>query len=195
MSAARRVVVGVGELLWDCFADSRRPGGAPANVAFHASQLGLAGVVCARVGCDDLGAELLQHLGDHGLDTDFIQRDEHHPTGTVTVHAERVDQPEYVIHEDVAWDHLDCDEQWTGLFKRADAVCYGTLAQRSPAGRRAVMNALDAASGGLKVCDVNLRPPWYSRAIVAQSLRRADVVKLSASELDVVCGFLDVGGN
>ena len=46
--------LGVGELLWDCFGDTHRPGGAPANVAYHASLLGVLGQVCSRVGCDDL---------------------------------------------------------------------------------------------------------------------------------------------
>jgi sugar/nucleoside kinase (ribokinase family) len=41
--ADKPIVLGLGELLWDCFADRRLPGGAPANVAFHACQLGCLG--------------------------------------------------------------------------------------------------------------------------------------------------------
>ena len=78
-------VVGIGELLWDCFGDSRRPGGAPANVAFHAAQLGARGVICSRVGSDELGDALVQYLDERGLEPDGIQRDPQHPTGTVTV--------------------------------------------------------------------------------------------------------------
>ncbi|RMF98025.1 MAG: carbohydrate kinase, partial [Planctomycetota bacterium] len=44
---ANRVVIGLGEVLWDCFPESRRPGGAPANVAYHAAQLGNSGIVCS----------------------------------------------------------------------------------------------------------------------------------------------------
>ena len=31
-------LIGLGEVLWDCFPDRRLPGGAPSNVAFHAQQ-------------------------------------------------------------------------------------------------------------------------------------------------------------
>ncbi len=43
------VVIGLGELLWDVFPDSRRPGGAPANVAFQVNQLGCHGRVASRL--------------------------------------------------------------------------------------------------------------------------------------------------
>ena len=66
-AAADSIVVGLGEALWDCFADSRRPGGAPANVAFGAFQLGYRGIVCSRVGADALGDELLAYLTDQEL--------------------------------------------------------------------------------------------------------------------------------
>ena len=69
---SHKTVVGIGELLWDCFEDSRRPGGAPANVAFHAGQLGLHGVACSRVGDDGLGEELIRYLHDHGLSTEYV---------------------------------------------------------------------------------------------------------------------------
>ena len=82
---SRPVIVGIGELLWDCFGDDRRPGGAPANVAFHANQLGARGLVISRVGTDDLSDALVAHLRDHGMDTRHVQRDDAHPTGTVTV--------------------------------------------------------------------------------------------------------------
>ena len=42
----RHTIVGLGELLWDLFPDgSRRLGGAPTNVAYHATLLGDRGVV------------------------------------------------------------------------------------------------------------------------------------------------------
>ena len=129
---SRPVVVGLGELLWDCFNDSRRPGGAPANVAFQAGQLGCRGVVCSRVGCDPPGDDLVDFLAGQDLATDWIERDAEHPTGTVTVDTTRVDHPEYTIHERVAWDHLEFDAALEDLMAGAAAVCFGTLAQRAP---------------------------------------------------------------
>jgi fructokinase len=178
------IVVGLGELLWDCFADSRLPGGAPANVAFHACQLGSRGVVCSRVGRDPLGDELLEFLAKQGLATTWVQRDGDHPTSTVTVDTSQPHHPRFIIHLNVAWDFLAFDDALGQLMRQASAVCFGTLAQRSPQSRQAIHAALDAAGPEcLIVYDVNLRQHFFDRAWVADSLARAHVVKLNAEEV------------
>ena len=184
------VVIGLGELLWDCFGESRRPGGAPANVAYHAGQLGARGVICSRVGSDQLGDELVRYLYDRGLQTDFVQRDSQHPTGTVTVDASQPHDPRYVIHENVAWDHLEPREDLLALAAQAAAVCYGTLAQRSPATRTTVAAVLTNAADALKVYDVNLRPPWFNPELIRASLGRCDVAKLNEEEVRQVAEML-----
>jgi len=186
------VVVGIGELLWDCFGDVRRPGGAPANVAYHACQLGLRGVVCSRVGCDTDGDELLEHLRRHGLPTDYVQRDPRHPTGRVTVDTTRADHPQFTIHTDAAWDYLECDERWRDLLHQAAAVCFGTLAQRSAHSRRAIYEALEAARQAIRVYDVNLRPPFFEREHIEASLRRATIVKLNIEEVRTLANMFAV---
>ena len=151
-------------------------------------------MVCSRVGSDPLGNELIRYLGERDLETRFIQRDEQHPTGTVTVKIDRADQPTYEIHEDVAWDYLDFDECWVDLFAQASAVYFGTLAQRSPISRSALMRGLDLADNALRVYDVNLRSPWFSRAVIESSLQRADVVKLNQHESDTLRELLPTAG-
>jgi fructokinase len=187
------LLIGVGEVLWDCYDGGRRPGGAPANVAFHANQLGLHGVVCSRVGADLLGDELLEHLDSHRLDNGCIQRDSLHPTGTVDVHGPRPDQPAYTIRENVAWDYCECDESWRRAFTHAAAVCFGTLAQRSPVARTAIREGLDSAEQALCVYDLNLRPPFYEREWIIASLERCDIVKMSAGEARVLAPLLKPG--
>ncbi|MFQ5590670.1 MAG: carbohydrate kinase [Phycisphaerae bacterium] len=179
-------VLGIGELLWDCFGHSQRPGGAPANVAFHATQLGVKGVVCSRVGYDELGNALIEHLRARGIDGRTIQRDPDHPTGTVTVNIADGDHPTYEIHEGVAWDNMVFDAAFEGAARSASAVCFGTLAQRTPATRKTIELCLDASQGALLVYDVNLRPPWFTREIIEASLRRCDVAKLSDAEAPVL---------
>lgn len=178
------IVVGLGELLWDCFGDSRLPGGAPANVAFQACQLGCLGVVASRVGRDGLGDELVAFLQSQGLRTDWVQRDPMRPTSTVTVDTSRPDHPRYVIHEDVAWDYLQFDAALEDLMGRAEAVCFGTLAQRSRQSRETIHRALQAVRPEcLVVYDVNLRQHYYQRDWVEQSLARSAIVKLNAEEV------------
>jgi fructokinase len=191
-SETSQSVVGLGEVLWDCFADDQRPGGAPANVAYHAAQHGHPGVVYSRVGRDPLGDALVEYLASKGVGTQTIQRDDAHPTGTVTVDASDPNDPRYVIHEDVAWDHLAITPQTEALMRSAGAVCFGTLAQRHPASRATIHRALDAAQGALRVYDVNLRQAWYAREWVEASLARADVVKLNRDEVGVLDGLLAI---
>ena len=190
------MVIGLGELLWDCFADSRRPGGAPANVAFQAGQLGLDGAICSRVGQDALGHELLVFLASQRLDTWWIEHDPEHPTGTVTVDTSRADHPEYTIHQNVAWDFLECNEDWKQLAARAAAICFGTLAQRSSVSREAIHQMLKAAGEMcLTVCDVNLRQQWFDRATVERSLSTARAVKLNEHEVVVLAELMEAESN
>jgi len=178
------IVVGLGELLWDCFAESRLPGGAPANVAFQACQLGCRGVVCSRVGQDPLGDELVAFLAGQGLETGWVQRDADHPTSTVTVDTSRPDHPRFTIHENVAWDSLDFNAAIEELIGRASAVCFGTLAQRSPRARETIQRAIRAVRPDcLVVYDVNLRQHFYDRQWLEASLRASRIVKLNAEEV------------
>jgi fructokinase len=187
-------IVGLGEVLWDCFSGKKAPGGAPANVAYHAQQLGCRGAVCSRVGTDDLGDELLAFLQQQGLVDHYVQRDDQHPTSTVTVDDSRPDDPRYTIHEDVAWDNLAFDEAIEGLMARAAAVCFGTLAQRRVTSRRTIGAALErAGSGCLIIYDVNLRQKYYDREVVEHSLHRSALVKLNDEEVEVLRELLDLG--
>jgi fructokinase len=176
-------VVGLGEVLWDCFPDRRLPGGAPANFAFHARQLGLLGVVCSRLGEDALGREYRHYLTAHGLSDEFLQRDSLHDTGRVDVTFERADDPQYTFVENSAWDFLDADERTLDLMRKASAICFGTLAQRSDKSRETIHRCLSAAPANCTIIyDVNLRPPWYARDWIERSLAEASIVKLNNDE-------------
>jgi len=186
------IVVGLGELLWDCFDESRRPGGAPANVAFQANQLGCRGIVCTRVGNDADGDELVRFLQQQELETRYVQRDERRPTGLVTVDTSTPGSPQFVIHENVAWDAIAFDRQTESLMQRASAVCFGTLAQRSESSRESIHRCLRSTGEGcLHVYDVNLRQNWYQREWIERSLEATDCLKLSHHEVHLLSDLLD----
>lgn len=148
-------VIGLGELLWDCFPDRRTPGGAPSNVAFHAQQLGLSSAVATRVGTDTLGEELLRYLKAQGLSTELVQHDAVHGTGTVTV-TPHATETRYVFLENSAWDFLEMTEAWRAAAATAKAVCFGTLAQRGEQSRRTLREFLSATPADcLVVYDVS----------------------------------------
>lgn len=189
------LILGLGELLWDCFPDGERPGGAPANFAYHAAQLGYQGGVLSRVGADERGTKLIHWLTQKGVRTDWIQRDPDHPTGTVTVDVSQPDHPQFIIHQNVAWDFMEVTPQWRGAVQSAVAVCFGTLAQRSPRSRETVQTLLAGEkSKRLVVYDINLRQSFYSREIVEESLRLANLVKFNDEEARVLHQLLGLSG-
>jgi fructokinase len=177
-------VVGIGEVLWDLLPSGRQLGGAPANFAYHAAALGAQAWVVSRVGRDELGRELLRRLEQLGLPTDAVEIDPAAPTGTVTVEIAAGGQPQFTIHENVAWDHLVGEAAGQRAVAAADAVCFGTLAQRSEVSRRSIRALVQAApADSLRILDVNLRQDYYSRQIIEESLDLASVLKVNEIEL------------
>src|SRR5215208_1765053 len=132
---AKYTVVGLGELLWDILPSGEQLGGAPANFAYVASLLGEAAVVASRVGSDARARSALDRLRQANLVTSHVQLDAVHPTGTVEVKLDDKGKPAFAITEGVAWDFLEWTARWQELARQADAVCFGSLAQRSPLSR------------------------------------------------------------
>ncbi|MHC4788608.1 MAG: carbohydrate kinase family protein [Planctomycetota bacterium] len=179
-------IVGLGEILWDLFEDGKLLGGAPCNAAYHAAALGHRGVPLSRIGEDRLGDELVGAVEALGVPVDFLQRDPDHPTGTVRVSVEEGGSPEFVIAHDVAWDYMEPDDRWLELAEGADAICFGTLAQRSAQSRTTIQQVLAAAAGAVRVYDVNFRQHFYSRDVVTESLAAANVLKLNEQEVGLL---------
>src|ERR1700761_6175288 len=93
MLSQKKIVVGLGELLWDLLPAGKQLGGAPANFAYITTLLGDKGIATSRLGEDSFGAEAIRRLAELGLSTEFIQQDADHPTGTVKVELDRTGQP------------------------------------------------------------------------------------------------------
>jgi fructokinase len=174
-------MLGLGELLWDVFEDGKRPGGAPANFAFHAGQLGHRSSVISRVGDDDLGREIVTHLQSHGISTQHIQIDPHKPTGTVPVKVAPDGTPRYTVVPDVAWDHLEDEPRLHQAVAAADVVCFGTLIQRGEKSRRTVRSLLGSCRGTV-LFDINLRHDFWSKELVCEELKLSTIAKLNEQE-------------
>ncbi len=192
----RPVVVGLGEVLWDLLPNGRQFGGAPANFAYHAKALGAEAYVVSCVGEDELGDEILKRLEAIGLSADHVAVDREHPTGTVSVRLDAQGKPTYVIHEDVAWDFIGLRPEMIGLAARADAVCFGSLAQRSAVSRTTIRDFVAATHEGcLRIFDINLRQHYFNIDTIAPGLSWATVLKLNDEELPVLGKLLSVDGS
>jgi fructokinase len=190
------LVVGIGEVLWDRFPHADLLGGAPANFAFHAQSLGADSRVISRVGQDELGIEILKRLKSLGLPIVDIQLDPSAPTGTVTVELAPDGQPKFTIHENVAWDRLSLTADGDAAMESADAVSFGTLAQRCEPSRTTIQALIAAVRPqALRVLDLNLRQHYYSDDVIKMSLGLANVVKFNDGELPVLAKLLNLRGN
>jgi len=172
----------IGEVLWDVYPDAKHLGGAPFNVACHLRALGRDAAFASRIGRDALGEEILRAVARHDISTELIQADPALPTGTVLVTFPAPDQPVYEIKHPVAWDAIEATEELLRAADEAEAVVFGTLAQRSERSRHTIHEVIGRAPGTI-VCDLNLRPPSDDPAICETSLERSDIVKLNDSEL------------
>lgn len=187
----RSRIIGIGEVLWDLLPGGRMPGGAPANFAYVASQLGHESRVMTRVGDDDLGRDLLRALSDNGIGVELIQTDDAFPTGTVGV--DFFDgQPQYEIFAPVAWDRLEITDDWIETAASSDAICFGSLAQRSAKSRETIIS-LVAKCAGIRVFDVNLRQDFWNAKVIRDSFEAANVVKLNDEEFPIVAGIFGLG--
>ncbi len=191
---AQYTLIGIGEILWDEFPGSKQLGGAPANFAFHASGLGASGLVISSIGDDQRGREIEILLEKSGVSS-LLYRDPDHPTGRVSVKTDEKGMVDYLIHEDSAWDFLFFGPSFSDVARQADAVCFGTLAQRNQISGKTIIKFIrETRKNCLKIFDINLRQHYYSKEVILELLDLADVVKLNQEELDIVIPMFLSGG-
>jgi fructokinase len=190
---SRPTVVGLGEILWDVFPDGAHFGGAPANFACSMAELcgeELDVYIAGSVGRDDLGRRAIVLLRAHGVDTSSVTSVDQ-PTGQVLVQLDEAGRPSFEIAADTAWDNFAGSNVLHELASRADAVCFGTLGQRSSVSRRTIQSFVQATRPDcLRILDINLRAPFWNREIVLQSFELANMLKLNDSELALVAEML-----
>lgn len=185
MQTHTQKVAALGEVLWDMLPEGRRLGGAPTNFACHVAQFGLDACLVSAVGDDEPGHTALDELNRRGLGR-YIAVVPDHPTGTVGVQLDAAGVPAYEICRNAAWDFIPWTDALAELAAGVQAVCFGTLAQRSPVSRQTLTRFLDTMPRDgkrLRVLDVNLRPPLPADDTIVDALARCNVLKLNDEEL------------
>lgn len=183
-SKNRPIIAGIGELLWDIFPTGKKAGGAPVNFAYHASVSEAESYAISAVGNDDLGGEIIDLVNSIGIDHLIAKIDQ--PTGTVKVELKQ-GIPSYTITEEVAWDYIPFTASIEEIARKVDAVCFGTLAQRSTTSRETIRKFLSLVpQGSFKILDINLRAPFYSPGLIEESIRQCNILKLNDDELEIL---------
>jgi len=184
------LILGVGELLWDLLPEGPRLGGAPANFSVMAGRLGNHAAILSRVGRDELGQAAIERLDSLPVDVASVQIDPEQETGRATVDVAD-GQPSFTIHQPAAWDFLELSDAWVKLAARADAICFGSLAQRAEVSRQTIQTLVaESRATCVRVFDVNLRAPFYSSEILEESLELATAMKMNDAEAPLVLDIL-----
>jgi fructokinase len=197
------VFVGIGEALYDVFEDGTETlGGAPLNFAVHAHQLaGQLGIGCGMIAScinsDRRGNGIIDFLFRLGMSTRYVGKDSGHPTGLVSVFMQN-GEPGYQIEAGAAWDYMTDKPALKKLAGQCDAVCFGSLAQRSAVTRDTIRGFLQNAPQAIRLYDVNLRrntltgETGYSSEIVDYSCQSATIIKANQSELFAILDLLGI---
>ncbi len=183
----KRMIVGLGEALWDVLPEGKKLGGAPANFAYHAGQfLGSDNTVAvSALGEDRLAEETIDSLREHGLN--YLMPRVPYPTGTVQVTLDEQGIPTYDIKENVAWDNIPFSDEIQRVAANCRAVCFGSLAQRNVVSRETIQKFLDATPADcMKIFDINLRQHFYTPEVIQESMRRCNVLKINDEELVLI---------
>lgn len=188
-------IIGIGELLWDVLPSGKQIGGAPVNFVFYANELGAQGAIISAVGDDFLGKELIKKANVLDINTSHVQINSF-PTSTVEVSLNNEGVPTYNICENVAWDHIKYTEEIKEFISDADAVCWGSLCQRSAMSYKSIQALISLLPKDcLKVFDINIRLKYYTKGIITNSLQHADILKMNEDELPLVAELYDIEGD
>lgn len=191
-----KTIVGLGEVLWDMLPQGKQLGGAPINFAYHAQSMGHRAYAVSAVGHDSFGKTLTDQLQQKNLNLVIPPID--YPTGKVEITLDENGIPQYNICQNVAWDHIPFTEEMEQVASQANAVCFGTLAQRNVDSRTTIHRFLKTMSDSedtLKIFDVNLRQQFYTKEIIEDSIKLCNVLKINDEELPVISSLLSIQGD
>ncbi|MDQ8749508.1 carbohydrate kinase family protein [Elizabethkingia miricola] len=178
-----------GEVLWDIFpGGQRRAGGAPFNVAYHLSRMGVDAHMISSVGSDDLGSELLEKIQNWNIPINGIQINNQYPTSTVVATIDENNDAHYDIIQHVAWDYIETRPADLSLLTETDALVFGTLAARSEKSKNTLFELTEASD--YNVFDINLRPPYYDIHLIKDLLHRTQLAKFNKAELRMMLDFM-----
>ncbi len=199
-----KYIINMGEILIDVIPTTQvrlgeacytpHPGGAIANVAVAIARLGGASRFIGGVSEDEFGSLLVQVLIDNHVDTQFAHVVKGAPTAIALVTLQTAGQRRFTFfREGTADSQLRAEDLNWNAWNDA-AICHvgGVLLSVEPA-RSATFAAMDHTrqAGAIVSFDVNVRPSlWASpneiHSTIAQAITLADIVKLSADEVEFI---------
>lgn len=193
MSEEREKVICFGEVLWDMLPKGRQIGGAPLNVAYHLQKLGIDSVLVSKIGKDEDGDGIRDFLNEKKMPDTGLQTDLFHPTGKVGVTLHPDQEVSYEIFQNTAWDFIELNHTLDEIAQKTKYIVFGSLITRNQISSDTLFHLLNRIP--VKIFDVNLRKPFYSKQIIQELLEKADIVKMNETELDIIAEWFNATGN
>ncbi len=177
-------------------------GGAPANVAVAVARLGLPAAFMGKVGDDPFGHYLVDLLNANQVDTSGCLFDPTARTALAFVSLTAEGDRSFMFYRHPSADMLiRPDEINAEVIRRYQAFHFGSISLISEPSRSATLHAVQTAqAAGLLISyDPNLRLALWpdeaaARAGMLIGLDYAQVLKISAEEVEFLLGTRDVSG-
>ncbi len=186
-------IVGIGEVVFDIFPDSRKLGGAPADFLHHAVKNGADGYLISAIGADDLGREIISELNKFKVNPVLAVTP--YPSGRVLIFKSPDGVHSAHILENAAWDYIPFTQNAEDCIKKADAVYFGTLALRKAYSKETILDLIDSApENAIKYFDINLRQNYYDKELLETLLKKSNILKLNIAELKTLKSLLNLRG-
>ena len=177
----------------------RRLGGAPANVAVGVARLGVDSLFMGKVGQDAFGEYIINTLNDYGVNTECVKQTDRANTCISFIVLDENGERDFVFYRNSSADLYYCEEDVNiEVFNEAKIFHFGSLSLTAEPIREATYKCIAFArdNGLLLSYDPNYRASLWPDRKTAQKwikdgLGRAEIVKLSVEELELITGTAD----
>lgn len=178
----------------------KNAGGAPANVLAMLSKQGLQTAFIGKVGNDLFGTYLADTLQENGVSIEGLVYSETENTTIAFVELDHEGERSFAFYRKPGADMmLRSSEVRFDLINQAKLFHFGSVSMTHEPSRSATISAVEYAKqkGALISFDPNVRPllwesPELAKQVISQAIPYADVLKLSAEELEFIVGTNNV---
>ena len=179
-----------GEILYDIYDNTSVIGGAPFNYSLQLSRLiehnDKLRFITA-LGNDDYSKKAIDFINNENIDKSLMQILDNYETGKATVFLNENKVPDYIIHENAAWDNIEYNNDIENSLKENyDIFYFNILSQRNDKSYNTLKNIFKNINAKYKVCDVTFRKNYYTKDKIKESLEFVNILKINDDELAVI---------
>lgn len=179
-----------GEILYDIYDDVAVIGGAPFNYSVQLSRLISKNdnlKFITALGKDDFSKDAFKFIENENIDSSLMQVIDNYETGKATVFMNENKIPDYIIHENVAWDNIEFNSDIEKALKeKYDLFYFNILSCRSEKSYNTLKNIFKNIDSKYKVCDVSFRKNYYTKEKIKEALEFINILKINDDELAII---------